>query len=361
MLGGFGVLGIAGAVLGECFDPTIDNACAAAPAHLLGLHCTPCSALLQSHTLLGCSIRKATLQASCIDSHTPRLHVMRCRSLDLRIEADAHKRSPHNDKCTLVNPAGKRHLRHVTPGAATPDLRRYGCDTLPRHLRDGVQAVPFGVAPGVGPGSDAYKAAPQESLGAEAAAAAETAAVAGANGRGQKHGKQKQGEKAGRVVKQGDAHRKGGSAQGSSTLPASASAGAAATGSSGSSSVSSQPGTSHSYSLHKMVRQKRGKAGQAAVARGDPTTYTIHTYGVLRPTEELQATAAAYHTASRNGAPYQWPDAPWNVAVGDPRRELDGGWAWNLMAAHSHTAVAWCNVCGTVKLIDMQHCWHALY
>lgn len=58
------------------------------------------------------------------------------RSLELRIEGDAYERDPRSHKCTLVSPYSKRHLRHVTPGTATPRLRLFGCDNLPQQYRD---------------------------------------------------------------------------------------------------------------------------------------------------------------------------------------------------------------------------------
>jgi hypothetical protein len=38
------------------------------------------------------------------------------RTLDLALEADAAPRHPGSSKITLINPAARRHLRHVTPG-----------------------------------------------------------------------------------------------------------------------------------------------------------------------------------------------------------------------------------------------------
>ncbi len=53
------------------------------------------------------------------------------RSLDLFLEAEAHTRHVSSLKCTLVSPTAKRHLRHVTEGAASPPPLRFGCDVLP--------------------------------------------------------------------------------------------------------------------------------------------------------------------------------------------------------------------------------------
>ncbi|KAF5825897.1 hypothetical protein DUNSADRAFT_6072, partial [Dunaliella salina] len=71
------------------------------------------------------------------------------RSLELHAEAAAHERSASSHKCTTLNPpspapaeaqreAPKRHLRHVTPGARTPDLIHFGCDNLPHSVSAGL-------------------------------------------------------------------------------------------------------------------------------------------------------------------------------------------------------------------------------
>ncbi|KAF8055821.1 TIC236 [Scenedesmus sp. PABB004] len=55
-------------------------------------------------------------------------------TLDIAVEGDAAPRHPASVKCTTIDPAAKRHLRHVTPGAAGPQagrLRRFACDVLP--------------------------------------------------------------------------------------------------------------------------------------------------------------------------------------------------------------------------------------
>ncbi|WIA09845.1 hypothetical protein OEZ85_010059 [Tetradesmus obliquus] len=52
--------------------------------------------------------------------------------LDIAIEGDPVPRHPASAKITLLNPHAKRHLRHVTPGAAgAARLRRFTCDVLP--------------------------------------------------------------------------------------------------------------------------------------------------------------------------------------------------------------------------------------
>lgn len=52
--------------------------------------------------------------------------------LEVQVEGDAEPRHPASIKCTSINPAAKRHLRHVTPGSSSSiRLRRFGCDVLP--------------------------------------------------------------------------------------------------------------------------------------------------------------------------------------------------------------------------------------
>lgn len=49
------------------------------------------------------------------------------KTLEVRVDADARARNPGSKKVTLVGPAAKRHLRHVTPGAgAAGCLEMYG-------------------------------------------------------------------------------------------------------------------------------------------------------------------------------------------------------------------------------------------
>jgi hypothetical protein len=52
--------------------------------------------------------------------------------LEVQVEGDADPRHPASIKCTSINPAAKRHLRHVTPGSSSSStrLRRFGCDVL---------------------------------------------------------------------------------------------------------------------------------------------------------------------------------------------------------------------------------------
>jgi hypothetical protein len=56
------------------------------------------------------------------------------RTLDLALEADAALRHPASSKITLINPAARRHLRHVTPG----------CD---RHRQDRLYTGDVGPRP----------------------------------------------------------------------------------------------------------------------------------------------------------------------------------------------------------------------
>ncbi|KAF6250262.1 hypothetical protein COO60DRAFT_1706191, partial [Scenedesmus sp. NREL 46B-D3] len=52
--------------------------------------------------------------------------------LELLVHGDAAPRHPASTKVTLANPNARRHLRHVTPGAAgAARLRRFSCDVLP--------------------------------------------------------------------------------------------------------------------------------------------------------------------------------------------------------------------------------------
>lgn len=52
--------------------------------------------------------------------------------MEILAEGDAAARHPASIKCTQINPNAKRHLRHVTPGAAgVGRLRRFACDNLP--------------------------------------------------------------------------------------------------------------------------------------------------------------------------------------------------------------------------------------
>jgi hypothetical protein len=52
--------------------------------------------------------------------------------LEVQVEGDAEPRHPASVKCTSINPAAKRHLRHVTPGSSSSTrLRRFACDVLP--------------------------------------------------------------------------------------------------------------------------------------------------------------------------------------------------------------------------------------
>jgi hypothetical protein len=52
--------------------------------------------------------------------------------LEVQVEGDADKRHPASVKCTSINPAAKRHLRHVTPGSSSSStrLRKFSCDEL---------------------------------------------------------------------------------------------------------------------------------------------------------------------------------------------------------------------------------------
>jgi hypothetical protein len=110
-----------------------------------------------------------TSDTSTSAPHT--FHTYSFRTVDVHAEALAHERSPLSQKCTTLTkpvpsktkssssakrpsslqaplsppPAQasidldhpeppKRHLRHVTPGAGTPDLLLFGCDNLPHDL-----------------------------------------------------------------------------------------------------------------------------------------------------------------------------------------------------------------------------------
>ena len=68
------------------------------------------------------------------------------RDLELLVEGEAHERPSGQARCTMASADAKRHLRHVTPGAADAaaaagrPLKAFGCDSLPASVR--ATAVP---------------------------------------------------------------------------------------------------------------------------------------------------------------------------------------------------------------------------
>ena len=209
----------------------------------------------------------------------------------MNIQGDAYARSPANDKCTM-GPSAKRHLRHVTPGAATPDLRMYGCDNLPKDVR-------AHLLPPVMSNKDSWR----DSALPDLQAAPTTTATATAPQQVQGGGKGAAAHRAVRGRRQvGEAQLQGSSS--SSVAAASASAagkdggtapsdnsGSDGSGGGGGSSSSSTPSNKLSYVVHEMARVKKGKGAEAAMAAGKPLAYTIRSYGLLQPADRAVSCA----------------------------------------------------------------------
>ncbi len=211
----------------------------------------------------------------------PPLH----RSLELHLEGAAHARHPLSRKCTVVSPTAKRHLRHVTPGAQTPLGWLFGCDVLPAetrpHLRlrhttqhqlyqrspEAAPPPPLSPAEPLPTGTDpatqeAQHASPHDVLPAHPAASARP------------------------VPEQ---------------PPAPADDGLQAPAS---------PESLERWSwVHDVVRSKRGRQADVAVAAGLPLDYTLRSHGCLmtRPEVEVVSRAEATHRqALQTGDPHDW-------------------------------------------------------
>lgn len=106
--------------------------------------------------------------------------------LEVQVEGDAAPRHPASVKCTSINPAAKRHLRHVTPGSSSSNtrLRKFSCDVLPPAPPQPEQSIVVHQGVLAVEGGGAHVAAGSEGVGDASglAAVAPSAAVAEAAG-----------------------------------------------------------------------------------------------------------------------------------------------------------------------------------
>jgi hypothetical protein len=171
-----------------------------------------------------------------------------------------------------VSPASKRHLRHVTPGALTPDTQQFGCDILPNHIRSSLSHPP-GILPS--PGQVATQGhAPSTSASAPAADAAEATAsepVASAvTTTTSDEGATTLGHDA--PLHSSTAQEQASAIEAAMDLPT---------------LDAGLPHPQYSYSLQEMTRFKRGRQAEQALAAGQPLSYTLRAYGLVCQSHEV--------------------------------------------------------------------------